>query len=652
MPTQKQYNTTLQRVRQIDCKIAVLDKDYTLIDEISGQTTSISINISADSDIRRTADINMNLKDDVSKAQNSMYYWTAGNIYWFDKYVQIYTSIKDISDGEFVWVNQGIYCINTPSINYDAISNTLSFQAVDLVAKMTGMRNGQIQGSTTTIAADMSINNAIETILLEQGFSNYILYEPPQTRTVEEINIDAGGTAWDLLTQLRDINSNWEMFFDVDGVFHFQQIPSGKVIVGETTEDDTTEYIYGEPTPLVDDDIWDKVLISASYETNFEDVKNYIEVYGKSHEPSEVGEAVQPPYTNYINVTLNKSRENYVNGHWTIAFGIGDLTEVNPEILAYPIYYIYIYDNSDETEPWLMLSISSEPIVESNEMYCFKLHVGAVPATVYGEYLGYIQPMAYAFENNPQSPFYVGQFSKYYCKLNYNEVDFASIKESTISNTDAIISGSSAIIDIRPWISADDYTSANSGDEWKLKVHCDLDNDAPISYIAVRYAGTTITTGIYGASRQQISLDYSQDYMIIITKGNSNTPSANDITILYYPTEASSLSMSGTTQINLPIFNNQIRCVCAGGEYDNIYSNDLAEQRARYEVYLRSRLHDSISITCVPIYWLDVNQIISYKLPNSESVNDDYWIIKSISTNISVDGTQTINAIRYYPLYP
>lgn len=304
MPTQKQYDVTLQNVRQIDCKIAVLNYDYTLLDEISGLTKSIQLNVNADSDIRRTADVVINLKDDISKNQNHAFYWTAGNIYWFDKFIQIYTAIKDIRSGEDVWVNQGIYCINAPSISYDAVSNELSFQAVDLVSKMTGMRDGQMQGTTTSIPADSSIKNAIETILLEQGFNNYILYDPPQTRTVNDVNIDAGGTAWDLLTQLRDINSNWEMFFDVDGVFHFQEIPNGKVITSETSnilitdlitntnqpivtnnnvtleiETDTeVEYGYGEPTPLVDEVIWEKALISASYDTNFEDVKNYVEV--------------------------------------------------------------------------------------------------------------------------------------------------------------------------------------------------------------------------------------------------------------------------------------------------------------------------------------------------------------------------------------
>ena len=198
MPTQKQYDVTLQPVRQIDCKIAVLDYDYALIDEISGVTTNIQLNVNADSDIRRTANISINLKDDIAQNQNHAFYWTAGNVYWFDKFIQIYTSIKDIRTEEDVWVNQGIYCINAPSIDYDATSNELSFQAVDLVAKMTGMRNGQMQGSATTVPADVLINSVIEDILLEQGFTKYILYDPPQARTVEDINIDADGTVWDL----------------------------------------------------------------------------------------------------------------------------------------------------------------------------------------------------------------------------------------------------------------------------------------------------------------------------------------------------------------------------------------------------------------------------------------------------------------------
>ena len=672
MPTQKQYDTTLQRVRQIDCKIAVLDYDYTLLDEISGITTSIRLNVNADSDIRRTADISINLKDDISKNQNHAFYWTAGNSYWFNKYVQIYTSIKDIISGEDVWVNQGIYYVNAPSITYDAISNLLSFQAVDLVAKMTDMRNGQLEGMTYTVPVESSIKGAIEAILLEQGFTNYILYDPPQETTPEDVNIGADDSAWDLLTQLRDINSNWEMFFDVDGVFHFQQIPSGKVIIAESdamytdllvtnesvniqvssgqdievlTEEQSSQE-YGEPTPLVDDVIWDKALISATYDTDFDLVKNYIEVLGKVHEPNEF--ATTHVAQNLAQVTLSQPRDYYLGHNWTVEFGIQSDDTGSPVALANPIYYIYIYDSNVGNVPWAMIDITDDPITVGNEEYCIRMAVGSTSGDIKCAYLGYMQPKAFAIENNPESPFYIGKSTDYTCKLG-TTVDFASNREATIIDVDATVTSNLAIIDVRPWISYNDYIAADLYHEWLFRVHVKLgDNNIPINTLGVKVAGTTVAGTIHGMSGQNISLDFSQDYMLVVARNQTTTPT---IGMLYYPTDASNFPMSTTSYINMPKFTNQVRYVCSGGEYDNIYSNDLALQRARYEVYLRSRLHDSIDIVCAPIYWLDVNQVIAYRLPNSTSQKDDLWLVKSISTDISVDGKQTINAIRYYPEY-
>ena len=71
-------------------------------------------------------------------------------------------------------------------------------------------------------------------------------------------------------------------------------------------------------------------------------------------------------------------------------------------------------------------------------------------------------------------------------------------------------------------------------------------------------------------------------------------------------------------------------------------------QRAQYELYLAAKLNDNIKLTIVPIYWLDVNQIIEYIMPNES--NATYWLIKNISTDFSVDGKQVISAIRYYSI--
>lgn len=521
MATQGQYNTSLQPYRDIDVKISVLDYEMIILDEISGLATQCSISVDADSDIRRTANISMVLKSEYTKVglvdTIKNLYWKAGNSYWYDKFVQIEVGINNVMTGEYEWVKQGIYLVNSPSIDYDASTNSLTFQAVDLMSKMTGLRNGNLEGLDYTIPVDSSITGAIESTLLQQGFTKYILYEPPVNKTPYEIKIDAGGTSYDLLSELRDINPNWEMFFDVEGVFIFQQIPSGKVVLDPSTGEE------GEPTPVVDDVIWNKLLIDYSLDTSFEDVKNYIEVYGKCIE-ADVQATNAMGDGDVIQCSVDSTWTDFIKKFGTfiqVGFGVNITDALQQPILR----------NTPASSVKLQFKDITHTISNGakcyydNEYYVLTLEVNESNELTNSYINGYIQPVGIVWEENPQSPFYVGE---------------------------------------------------------KLS-------------------------------------------------GNNST--------------------SGTDQyINPPLFKNMVRYVCSGDEYDNIYTNDLCIQRAKYELYLKSRLHDSISMTAVPIYWLDVNTIISYTLPQEDSPS--YWLIKSISTDISASGTQTIEAIKYYPLYP
>lgn len=635
MPNQKQFDTTLQSIRNIDCKLFVLDYDYTILDEISGKTESISLSVNAESDIRRTANINIALKDDSRQTNSNTFYWQVGNPYWFDKYIQIYVAIQDVQTQEYVWVNEGIYMVNSPTISYDATSNSLSFEAVDLMSKMTGLRNGQLEGMTYTIPVGSTITGAIKTLLIEQGFDKYIVFDPPYNYVPQEINIDVGGTAYDLLCQLRDINSNWEMFFDVDGVFHFQQIPSGKVIIDPESGEE------GEPTPVVDQTVWDKLNVSYNLDTNFEDVKNYVEVLGKVHEPNEYGTATIKD--GLLDLKLANVIESYLNNEWIIGIPvIATEGATEPEALATPITNITIHDNANS----LIFKIGlSTPIIAANEYYCVKLTFDATKCTAC-EYLGALQPRAVAFENNPDSPFYVGTSTQYESAYG-NVVDFASENESYIVEFSPAVVGNNMMLNLSPWCTATDFNAASVGETWKFKLNVESVSQYIIT-MSIIMGGSVNTYSIRNMANERISLDYAQDYLLIATKISTTTLQFN---VMYYPMPASVLPMSTTSVLNLPKFNKQVRLVCAGDEYDNIYSDALAEQRARYEIYLRSRLHDNIQIVSAPIYWLEVNNIIEYNLPNSNSEESDLWLIKSISTDISPNGTQNISATRYYPLY-
>lgn len=640
MPNQKQYDVTLQPIRDIDCKIAILDKYYNLLDEISGLTTDVDFNIDADSDIRRTANINMVLKNDSSTNPRTSFYWTAGNEYWFDKIIQIYTAILDIKTNEYVWVKEGTYCINSPSISYDATTNQLSFQAVDLMANLTGMRNGQLEGLEYVVEAGRSIKGAIEGILIQQGVYSYILYDPPQSTTPEEIRIDIGGTAYDLLHQLRDINANWEMFFDVDGVFHFQQIPSGKVILDPYTGE------TGEPTPLVDNYMWNKLMTSYSYDTSFEDIKNYVEVLGKMHEPSEFGTATIN--SNVLTLVTTKSINDYLNNDWKIGFTIATSTvDTNPTRLATPITFIVVKDVNNASIG--SIDISQEPIIVGNQDYVIYIEVGATTSNISLEFLGKIQSHAIAIENNPDSPFYVGDANSYTCAT-MHDVDFVPTNENYITDVISQVSGNTTSVNLSPWITSNDFSSAPLNTQWSFRVWVPLQNETSVTRATIIFGGQIQTFLLNNSSGDSISLDFSAYYLLSLTKTGA---SSYTILFKYFPLSAHNFSMSTTAIITMPVFDNQVRLICAGDEYDNIYSDELAEQRARYEIYLNARLHDTVNISTVPIYWLDVNDIIEFNPPNASADEHNMWIIKNINTSMGVDNTdlQTITAIRYYPLY-
>ena len=226
-------------------------------------------------------------------------------------------------------------------------------------------------------------------------------------------------------------------------------------------------------------------------------------------------------------------------------------------------------------------------------------------------------------------------------------VDFASENEDYIVEFPPSIIGSNMMLNLSPWCTATDFNAASVGETWKFKLNVES-LDQYIITMSIIMGGSVNTYSIRNMANERISLDYAQDYLLIATKISTTTLQFN---VMYYPMPASVLPMSTTSVLNLPKFNKQVRLVCAGDEYDNIYSDALAEQRARYEIYLRSRLHDNIQIVSAPIYWLEVNNIIEYNLPNSNSGESDLWLIKSINTDVSPNGTQNISATRYYPLY-
>lgn len=387
--TQNDYNIIKQRNVERYVKLNLLDFQYRVVDEISGNILTCSMQCDADSDLRRSCSVSLVVAKKTFDIQ-------PGGRIWLDKYIQVYIGLKNIYTDEIQWYNQGIYLIDAPSWQYNATNNTLTFSGLDLMSKLTGERNGQLAGIPTTIKQGESVREAMIATLKLGGFTKYIISEcTNRDGSIQavpyDIEIDQGGYVFDILSALRDILPQYQIYFDVDGVFHYELIPSGE----------------DEPV-LIDDDTWDSVLIEENINTDFSGVKNYIEVYGRTHEPEY--------YPSEISVSNN-----------VITMAITKLTELAE-------YNLIGFTPNAAVSGNIQLNINdfgAKDLVDSNGSHITSLENNVYYVAQYQKngtwlFLGHQQARATWADKNPDSPFYingtVGQIREVLCGGDYDNI--------------------------------------------------------------------------------------------------------------------------------------------------------------------------------------------------------------------------------------
>lgn len=90
-----------------------------------------------------------------------------------------------------------------------------------------------------------------------------------------------------------------------------------------------------------------------------------------------------------------------------------------------------------------------------------------------------------------------------------------------------------------------------------------------------------------------------------------------------------------------------VKRVQTGGDYDAIYSTQLALERARYDLWKASRLARAKQITCAYAPWLDVNQKIGYR--SIVDGKERQYLVEKIET--AFDGTMSLTISEFFPLY-
>lgn len=563
--TEQQYSIVKQPYRELYCKVNLLNYQFQIVDDISGIVLSDTWTISATSDIRRTGTLVI-LPDD-----DEAYKIQAGSKIFLDKYVQVYIGIKDETTDEIVYNNMGIYLINNPTHTFDSTNNSITLQLVDLMAKLTGLRNGNLTGYEYQLKEGQDVKEIMVAVLAEVGFDNYnIEIEEEDYQTIQfDMSVDGTATLYDILKTINENQYiNYQMYFDVDGIFHFNHIPSGK-----------------DAPIMVDDDIWRYAYISHEVTTNYEDLKNDIVVLGKTHTASKYSDDC---ILNDHTFTMSSASVKREKNHIKLAFTTPE--DMTPTVDGEQ-YYLNL--NSYGSYP-LRTTLGS-------------LHFRMLPNTYY----------VVRLQNfGRESLSLVGA---------QNTTTYTLKKALPLDDMGVTAS------DIVGW-----YVSALA----KSLNEAITENARIISYDA---QNLTITLS------KSINTDKAWTGRLCYMY-NPNT----DRTYWQFMGENQPRAEIKDENPNSPFYVNgsvgDIRIVLSGGDYDNISTNELAMERAQWELYTRCRLNDNLTLTCLPIYWLDVNWLVNITLPTEDEVKP--FIIKEISISSGTTATQSVTLVSYYDFYP
>lgn len=243
-------------------KIQLLNNNYKTVEEIQGYTVDGNFSVDANSDIRRTINITL-------QVSNSSFILGADNEVWLDKYIRVYDGYKYLRDQIVHWYPCGIYVFDNSNKEYSLTSNTLALSCSDLMSKLTGSHGGEMSAESIVIPVNTNIRTAIKDIITGAGFTKYLLTQVRDSEdnirlTPYELTFSNGTSNYEIIKKLRDLYFTYETFFDEYGTFVFQNIP-------DCSSDSIT----------INLDDYPELVISKSRNVDLTRVRNKITVWGK-----------------------------------------------------------------------------------------------------------------------------------------------------------------------------------------------------------------------------------------------------------------------------------------------------------------------------------------------------------------------------------
>jgi len=522
--SQKEINLLRSHNKKIQMRVTLYEeigegdhKGEITVEDLTGKIKSCDFDKTLSSDIRNTCTLTLSVP---AKEQINLDFERT----WNRRMVELHCGIYYAPDKDYVWYNLGRMLMTGGSTRYDATTQEVKLNLVDLMASLTADRGSQI-GSDILIQAGSDTKKVIEMIIDQFGvFKRYNVctFDSNDATIPYDIEINSGAYPIDVLMEILDLFPKYEMFYDEAGIFTVQKIP--------TKLSDPIE---------IKENIIDDMLISESKSIDFSEIKNTTEIWGRELSGDYTAKSCTTNGDTY-NVYIDETFTELVNNEtYTIVPHTTSISGQKIKIQNLPPYEIYTATGAGVYTP---------------------LVAGAMVADV---------------------PYVVQYFE-------------GSLEENEEESEED--SGKMFVL------------------QGELQVRCIV---------------------------QEIKEAPSISAMIAYEQENN----CNNVAWIVNPDSPFACWIEPTTHR----IKGEIKQVLSGGEYENIYTTNLAYERAKYENWLRCRLQDTIEVEMILIPWMELNQKIRFTSPVSNELG--VWIVQGITYDFK-RWTMTVKASRFYPSDP
>lgn len=583
---QRDVELLRQTSRVTYAKIELLNYDLQTVNVIEGQIMNDNFSCDGDSAVRRTYTCDVVVTDDTFKVGKDK------NI-WADRYIRVYYGIKLSRYDEIVYYLLGTFSFVDLSYSFSTTSKTLSLTCSDMMAEFNGTKRGVVIYDTESeaifkIEAGQKYHEVLIGLCNQAGIEHYEISGVDNYEVPYDLEFSVGATYYEIWTKLNGLYNYWEFFFDEEGSFIWQKLPTG---LGERL--------------ILDDAVIKPLIISESLSDSFQNIYNATEIWGRQLDITDDDRYVSDPDpvtkdaegNNIFNITLYDSMGMIITSSTKFVKAAdfpGDGHKLHLEntdeidSLAIKVSF-YKADEISESKDVILSHSESVDIELPNDI------TSVVVSDAENTSKGLACVSVGWLEDNTDKLINMDNFTNVAIKVNATKAKYINI--NNLQNIPILNAEGSAYADesfTEGTIYVFRYRRTAAGD-FKTS---DSDPTFPNFYLLGQYQA-------HG----------------------------------YYE----------ETDLNVPysIPNLGYRAVQVI-ENTDLYCDEVCINQAQYETYKTTAKQDSITLNCIIIPFLEPNQKISYSPFMGEGEAE--WIIKKLSWS-TMSGTMTLEMYRFLEDY-